>query len=389
MAIIQRAPKSKAMSVQEVTELMSHIVTPLSLYLMPLNYAEERSKFLNDPIYNPIFKYRTPRNENAAVFAKLKDVTEISGVEPLVSKYIIATIQSKQQASALLNSIGKDDDFVRISKERFGTPSYWLFARACKFIRKSFGEIAFAQEDEKLKEKKLHFDELEPIFQNIFRTFGLEGWTLDRSKAIATSGFRTAVKTKRIMVDPNVEISAEKLRKTIVHEVLTHALRASNGFATGFDVFGKPNIAEYLDDEEGLAMYNEEKFGVLRPKDVRRRAAIVYAIYLAQSMSFRQVFNALRAVYPKFNAFDVTFRVKRGMSDTSKSGGYNKDASYLRGYLKLRKELSKDALSYKYLYAGKIPLKYLDLVEEGVISKPKVVPTKEIVEKIFKENGLA
>jgi hypothetical protein len=222
----------------------------------------------------------------------------------------------------------------------------------------------------------------------VFEDLGLEGWSFEKSKAIQSGGFRTAVKTKRVMVDPEVEVSAEKIRKTIVHEVGTHALRGHNGFETGYEVFGKPNLPSYLDDEEGLAMYNEEQYGLLRSIDLKKRAAYVFAIYLSQNMSFRQIYDAVHALSPRKSAFDVTFRIKRGLSDTSKPGCYSKDQVYLRGFLKLRRRLEKDVVGYKYMYAGKIPYKYIYLVEEGIIPKPKVVPDKMLFKKIFKEFGL-
>lgn len=388
MGLLTVKKKEKPMSYSEISDLLAQISTPLSLYLVPLNLKEEREKFFESSDYNPQFRYRTPNNKNAAIFSSLQGITEVTGVDPEIGKFVLSVIESKNQASDLLYSIGKGEDFIRISNDRFGIPSYQLFVRACKILRRSYGDIKLVARNEKLKDRILKYDDVVKVFSKVFEIVGLSDWSIEKSKAIVAGGFRTAAKTRRILVDPGVEISAEKLRKTLVHEVLTHALRASNGFATGFEAFGKPNVPEYLDVEEGLAMYNEEKYGVLRDIDVRRRAALVYAIYLSQSMSFRQVFNAIRSLYPKNNAFDVIYRVKRGLGDTSQPGCYTKDAAYLRGFLNVRKELTKDALTYKYLYAGKLSLKHLSLVEEGVLPKPKVVPTKELVEKAFHETGL-
>lgn len=375
------------MKYAEVNKIMSSIATPLSLYLVPSNLESEREKFFESETYNPQFRYRTA-NKNKGVFRKLSTLEEIVDVDPEISKYILQVIKDKKQASKLLDSIGDNESFLRISEERFGKPSKILFRRACKLLRRRYGDIQIAERNQKLREKMLTYEDLVPIFEIVFSELGLEDWKLDRSKAIEARGFRTTVKTKRVMVDPNVVVNAEKLRKTIVHEVATHALRGNNGFKTGYDVFGKPNLKEYLDDEEGLAMFNEERFGLLREIDIKRRAALVYAMYLGQTMSFRGVHTALQAVYPKKNAFDVVLRVKRGLSDTSKPGCYYKDASYLRGFLKIRRKLAKDTASYSNMYAGKIPLKYLHLVEEGIIPKPKVVPSEELVEGIFKKAKL-
>lgn len=376
------------MSVEEVTDVLSELAIPWSLYLVPTNLESERKKFFSSSTYNPQFKYRKARKNNDSVFAKLSGLQEITGVDPEIAKYIFKTIECKKQAAKILELIGTDEAFARVSTERFGVPSYRLFRKACKILRGYYKGYDVVKRDKKLKAKKLRYDDLVEIFNKAFDIFGLEGWSVGKSKSIMSSGVRTAVKTKRVMLDPEIETSAERIRKTIIHEVGTHSLRGYNGYETGYDVFGKPNITSYLDDEEGLALYNEEKYGVLRKKDLKRRAAMVYAVYLSQKFSFRDVFNSLRAVYPRKSAFNVTLRVKRGMSDTTKPGGFNKDIVYFRGFLNLRKKLEGDKLSYRYLYAGKIPFDYIYLVEEGIIPKPKVYPTDDLIKKLLKKAGL-
>jgi len=375
------------MKYENVLAILSEVSTPISLYLMPINYEKEREKFFDSPIYNPQFRYRKS-NKNRGVFERLHKLEEVLDVDPEISSYIIKVIEDKKLTSRLLSSIGDDDRFLKNSEERYGRPSRKLFLRACTLMRSSYGDISIAKRNEKLMARHLEYKDLELMFAKVFEILGLDGWMLDKSKAIVANGFRTAVKSKRIMVDPHISITAEKLRKTIVHEVVTHALRAKNGFESGCEIFGRPNLKEYLDDEEGLAMYNEELYGVLRDIDVRRRAALVYAVYLGQTMSFRQVFDALSSMYMKKNAFDITFRAKRGLSDTSQPGCYYRDTTYLRGFLKIRRKLDKDTTSYRNMYAGKIPLKYLYLVEEGILCKPAMVPSTELIEKLFKETKL-
>lgn len=387
--MISKGKKKTKMTKDEVTEIMSQVVTPLSLYLVPTNLEEEKDNFFDSFDYSPQFKYRKVVNKNAQVFEKLNTVNEITDIDPEISKFIIKVIKHKKQAADLLGAIGSDEKFIRISHDRFGLPMYSLFRRACMVLRCNYNEFSLVETNERLRKKVFEFEELVPIFEKTFEILGLDGWTVDKSKAIISSGFRTLVKTKRVVVDPGIKISAEKLRKTIIHEVATHALRGHNGFMTGYEVFGKPNLIEYLDDEEGLAVYNEEKYGVLKGFHLRKMAGYVYAVYLGQDFSFRDTFNAIRGIFPRKTAFDIVYRVKRGISDTSQGGCYSKDIVYFRGFLKVRKKLQNDAVSYRNMYAGKIPMDYLYLVEEGIIPKPKVVPSKELIEKIFDESGIA
>lgn len=380
--------KKKTMKKEEVEGLMAKIITPISLYLKPTNLDEEREKFFESSTYNPQFKYRKRSNRNNQIFSSLASLEEVTDVDPEISKFIIKVIESKKQASDLFFAIGNDEEFVRISQERFGEPNYKLFKKACMILRRNYGDIKVAEVSERLKNKKFEYDDLESIFQKTFDILDLKDWIVDKSKAIGSSGVRTVVKTRRIMMDPEIQISADRLRKTIVHEVATHALRGENGYSTGYRVFYKPNLIEYLDDEEGLAIYNEEKYGVLRASSLRKSASYVYSSYLAKKYSFREVFNSLRGIFPPKTSFNLVYRIKRGLSDTSRRGGYLRDCSYLRGFLKVRKKLENDSASYRNMYAGKLPMSYLYLVEEGILPKPKIWPSNEVIEKIFKSVGI-
>ncbi|MBN1618277.1 DUF1704 domain-containing protein [Candidatus Dojkabacteria bacterium] len=375
-------------TLEEVNEILSNIATPLSLYLVPENLEEERAKFFKEDDYNPVFKYRKAEKDNMEQLKILDNLRVVSDVDPAISNIILQIVESKKQTSELLESIGDDERFVKISYERFKLPSYKLFRKACRVLRRRYGDINIVESDKKLRQRKLRYDDLVVVFQKVFEILDLTDWEVDKSKAIVSSGIRTVAKTKRVMLDPNIDTNVEKIRKTIVHEILTHVLRSSNGFATGIESFGKPTVADYLDDEEGLATYNEEKFGLLRAIDIKKRAAFVYAIYLAQYSSFRQIFDALRSIYARRSAFEITYRVKRGMSDTSLTGCYCKDVSYFRGFLNIRRKLSGDENGYKYMYAGKIAYSWIPLVEEGIIPKPSVYPTQHLVDRIFSETGL-
>jgi len=342
--------KPEKLTYSEYNELISQIATPIGLYLVPVNLDEEREKFFDSETYDPQFKYKKAnKRKNFDVLDGLSELKEITDVDPELSKYFIDVISAKRQAAELLESIGNDEKFGKISKERFGYPSKILFSRVCKILRRRYGDIQIADRNNKLREKVLHLDDIVKIFSKVFEVLGLDDWRVGQSKAIVASEFRTVAKTKRIMVDPEVETSAERIKKTIVHEVMTHALRTENGYSTGYDTFGKPNLIEYLDTEEGLALYNEEIYGVLRDIDIKRKAAQVYCVYLSETMSFREIFNALSAVYPKRNTFSTVLRVKRGLSDTSKLGGYYKDVSYIRGFLKVRRFLKDNKVGWACL----------------------------------------
>jgi hypothetical protein len=105
-------------------------------------------------------------------------------------------------------------------------------------------------------------------------------------------------------------------------------------------------------------------------------------------LSFRELYNALLGVLPKYAAFDVVFRVKRGLGDTHDSGMYYKDVVYFRGFRRVRKKLEEDPSLYNKLYAGKITFKQCEWVEDGLIPMPTNIPDKAKWLEIFKKAGI-
>ena len=84
--------KSKEMSLEKVSELLSGVATPLSLYLVPTNLDSERKKFFGSSTYNPMFKYRRPKavTKNNSIFEKLSNLETVKDVDPEISKFIIS-----------------------------------------------------------------------------------------------------------------------------------------------------------------------------------------------------------------------------------------------------------------------------------------------------------
>ncbi len=121
---------------------------------------------------------------------------------------------------------------------------------------------------------------------------------------------------------------------------------------------------------------------------LKEKAALTWAIYIGEKLTFRQLYNSVLGVLPPKSAFSVTYRVKRGLGDTSYPGIYCKDIVYFRGFRKVKKQLEKDKSIYEKLYAGKIDFKQCEWVDEGLIPKAGLVPSKELWKGIFKKAGI-
>jgi hypothetical protein len=143
-----------------------------------------------------------------------------------------------------------------------------------------------------------------------------------------------------------------------------------------------------LDIEEGLATWNEESMGYLTDRWLKKKAGMVWGVYLGEELSFRQLYNALSGTFLKYSSWDIAYRIKRGLGDTSYPGIYAKDIVYFRGFRKVKRILEKDPTMYEKFYAGKIDYKRARWVDEGLIPKPEIVPSKELWKEIFKKAGL-
>ena len=380
--------KKKVMSLAEVTSLLGSLRIPTALVFTPTNLESEKKKFFSSHTYNPVFEYRIVKNNNAEILKKLSKVKEIGDIDPRISDFYIQLIDSKREANDLMYAVGDNESITDISVHRYGKPGDQLFRNAARVLRGKMDSYNVVKSDSVKKNDLLHHDEIVRIFNTTFEELGLEGWSVNDSINIAKNGVKVGVKKKEILVDPNIERTKFKLRKTLVHEVGTHALRAYNGLRSGIDAFSNANLPEYLDVEEGLATWNENNMGLLTDKWLKKKAALTWAIYLGEDLSFRELYNVLLAVLPKYSAFDITYRVKRGLGDTHDRGIYSKDIAYFRGFRKVKKKLEENPRLYNQLYAGKITFKQCEWVEDGLLPAPTNVPTKEKWLEIFKKAGI-
>lgn len=379
--------RKKQMTLHEVAGLLEQLRLPTALVFTPLNLESEKKKFFESDTYEPYFKYRIVKNDNKNILEILSKVDHISDVDPRFSKFYIDLIASKYQANELMSAVGNNSKVTDISKERFGFPSDILFRNSARVLRGAVKNYNLAKSPGKTREM-LGYNEIVEVFNEVFKELGLDGWEVSRSINIPKNGVKIGVKRKQVLVNDKIQRSKFKLRKTIVHEVGTHVLRSVNGKNSGFTALGNANVITYLDVEEGLATWNESQMGLLTESGLKKKAALTYAIKIGEEMSFRGLYNALLGVLPKYGAFDIAYRVKRGLSETAKPGIYTKDIVYYRGFRKVLRNLGSDKSLYSLLYSGKIDFKQCNWVREGLIPKAKTVPSKEMWEYVFKKVGI-
>lgn len=387
MNIFSKSGKS-TMKLDEVSLLLSSLKIPIGLIFTPLNLKEEKEKFFNSDTYNPQFIYKRVKNNNSEVFKKLSSVKEISDVDPRISDFFIQLIESKKDSNNLMNAVGNNELVSEISYKKYGKPTPLLFRNSARVLRGKVDKYNLVKYPVIKDGDFLNYNQIEEIFNKVFLELKLDGWKVQQSANIHQNGVKVGIKSKSILVDSDIKRSKFKLKKTLVHEVGTHVLRSVNGSNSGFNVLSNANLPSYLDIEEGLATWNESDMGLLTLGWLKEKAAMTWAIYIGERLTFRELYNSLLGVLPKKTAFDVTYRVKRGLGDTSYPGIYCKDVVYFRGYRKVKKALEKDKSLYEKLYAGKIDLEQCEWVDDGLITKAQIVPSKDEWLQVFKKVGI-
>jgi len=326
------------------------------LYIKPLNLQEEKKKFLATKDFSPHFIYKKPDINFTSLLREVSALPKNIN-HPLYPLFVkkIDEIISKIQ---FLDAVGTSD-YTEASQELYGIVDEALLEKAKQYLIDNP-----IQED---KSKKVGAKQIIKDFELVLQQNRLSNWKIRTSENVRSISIDP--RKRNIFIKSTSKRSKNHLKALLIHEIGTHVYRYENGALQDYKIF-KRGTANYLETEEGLAIYNQKKLGLnLGLKDVWP-TYLVIAIYYAQSMSFLELFNFLQKEYGLSNhkAWSACFRAKRGMSDTSLAGGLTRDAIYFRGYLKLVDYLSEDTENRtKSLYAGKISIadiKYLEYLPD-------------------------
>lgn len=329
----------------------------LLAFLNPTNLHEEEQAFLASPNYEPKFSYRSGvRSEALRSRLQAINITERTPLGDLfrdVKEFLLKEVQ-------LLENLGKDN-FTDI--QLYGTPSRDLVHQARGILERIPRQPPAPY--------PYTATQLKAVFEKELAAYGFAGWNISIKHTVA----RVAVSpSKRIMVIRDTgKFSANDIKSLLAHEIGVHVLRAMNGYRQHYEIFGSDCIPGYLATEEGLAVVHEQKAGCLDNNRLRRYAGRVIATANALKGGFRDVFNELSKYFMPKEAFAHTVRVKRGLSDTSQTGGFIKDHVYLQGKLALDDFVAHGG-KLTPLYAGKIGLEHIGLVEQEIIQPPVWLP---------------
>ncbi|XP_022092079.1 uncharacterized protein KIAA0895-like isoform X2 [Acanthaster planci] len=145
------------------------------------------------------------------------------------------------------------------------------------------------------------------------------------------------------------------------HEIGTHYIRSANNREHPWNTMKgrkKYGLSPLNPTEEGIASIHS----ILLRKEpfLWRSAMLYYTTYMASRLSFADLFKDLETYMkdPEIR-WDYCLRAKRGQSDTSKPGCFNKDQVYLEGALRVLR-YRRDIDFHSLYKLGKVALEDVD-----------------------------
>lgn len=330
--------------------------------LKPTNLSEERARLAQDPLYNPTFQYPPMPASVAEIRERLRTVrTDESPLGVLLQK------KAKEILSRidLLSSRGDAAAFTRHSASLFGTPSGDLLAAASAFLGAQIACDLPPPPDEMVVPEKAV-----PIFQEVLDRYGLHDWQVSvRRKLVADC----TVGGNNVYLREGALFSRMHIDALVAHEIETHVLTAENGDHQPYQLLRR-GCAGYLDTQEGLAIFNQNR--VLSEHHDKRygpaRSVLAVAYALEHSFAETRAYLEEELGYRADKALSKAIDVKRGMSDTSQPGAFTKGIVYLRG-LRAIEAFVTGGGNIADLYIGKVTLEDMDLIRQIPDLRPAII----------------
>ncbi|MFO0704434.1 MAG: DUF1704 domain-containing protein [Candidatus Andersenbacteria bacterium] len=334
--------------------------------LTPTNLHSEQAKFLAGEIENPRFTYRSPGSNLHLLVAELD---RLHFPKTFVGRLLYRKAQETQDKLRMLMAIGTEQ-FSQLAKKIYGVPDATIIKDAHELMRTTNP----LQPKSDFKQPRLTSNAVAADLRDILHQYGLDDWRVQLTTDII-SGVIVAASQKTVYVHAHTSLELTRLAPIITHEIETHVLTTVNGAAQPLELFVQ-GFAGYTRTQEGLASYNVEwRHPELFHRPARFWSRNALAVDVSLRGSFRDVFSEMQRLgfNPHFS-YGVAAKVKRGLTETDKPGGFTKDYLYLAG--------RRDIMNYvatggdlRDLYVGKILLSDLpELKKEPWLVPPKTLP---------------
>jgi alpha-L-glutamate ligase-like protein/uncharacterized protein (TIGR02421 family) len=333
-------------------------------YVKPENLFEERARAIEDSQYNPIFQYKP-------IDVNMDEVeSRLLALSPDDSPFGLLLRKKRRellQRISVLRARGNARTFTDACIAMYGQPSSVLVSAATSFLRSRIAcDLPLKGADVLTSEQAL------PFFEEVLTRYGLHDWQVQiRDNVVA----RVTVGSKSVYLRRDALFSKLYLPALIAHEIETHVLTAENGNHQQYDLFRR-GFANYMDTQEGLAVYNQNRF--LSPHHEKRydpaRNILGTAFALEHSFAETRAYLVEELGYDADKALTKAIDMKRGLIQSSEPGGFTKGIVYFRG-LRAIEHFVAEGNNLRRLYIGKIALEDLEILEQiSGVKEPLILP---------------
>ena len=326
--------------VKKCLKLQSQLILDTKV-LTPVNLIEERQKFFDSKTYNPQFHYQKKELDvrEDEISALLDELNQLGLPEDLQTFYEKTIVQMQNQLKTM-QAIGTKN-FAAFSSRLFG-----LTPEAFKEYLNLVPDVEFNTRTGRIL---LDASTIQKYFTQV-----IESYQFDVEVVLDDfNPFTVRVGSKRLVVGSKIRRYKNNVLRLVTHEIESHIIRRKSLIQMRNPLHRLAPFDQAILYSEGLAVYNE-----ITQKKITKSAMNTYLQRLHSvsklELSFREIYTYLLNFMTPQLAFVMTYRVKRGMTDTSLPGGYEKDAYYLMGYFEVKDFVDKGG-DLKNLYAFAVP----------------------------------
>ncbi len=341
----------------------SYIQKELDYYqkFIPLNYESEKDAFFQKQKkgipYNPVFEYQDPLtvknyHEIRVFLVNSKGADRI--INHFLDRYVLVTD---------LMIAWKEDNYpgmTQLSGTLFGSYCQLDLPKAVERYKR------VVSLDHSTQENLYCDEEIGCFFLKYFSQMGLSGWSIEYP---ITSGSEVSIYEleKKVVIRKGTVAGQAGLERIICHEIVGHAFQAFNAMETGHPYTDW--LTTYLGTEtqyEGWAVFTEVnnlKQHHIIPI-IRRYLFFMIATAMASELSFDKVYSRLFELSSDQEfSFFAAAKAKRGFSDTSVHGCFQKENSYLTGALMVIDLVRKNLENLNKLSLGVFPFTALNDIQ--------------------------
>lgn len=338
------------------------------LLVTPINVPEAWESFKNTRFRkSPLFHYRPMPLDPDLIKRNLYNLK----IEDIYDPTIAYLFRDKRRELDEMMSMLADrntEDFMHGSLQIFGNVSDHLLQIAQSVLT----VIAHNTSSEPKVERKLNAQQFAQLAREEIAYLTSQAPEFHTTVRVRSDISGVMVNRGVLNIGNNYQISPERARALVQHEVGTHIATYFNGKAQPLQLFSL-GVPGYEQLQEGLAVLAEYLIGGLSNQRLRILAARVVAVRnMLMGHNFIDTFSLLIEEYQfsEETAFNISMRVYR-------AGGLTKDAFYLQGLIELINYVKKGQ-NLQLLTVGKIREDYIpiiqDLIQRGYMRAPIITP---------------